>query len=309
VHIYLAGTEGSITHELLEQKGVHRGFASYYYIKLYRDLGITRLALLRQSAETVIIDSGAHTFFAMSEYVPSAHSQKSQKKIKESPEEYMRLYLDFLIEHSDKYDYFVELDIGEIIGQKQVYAWRRLLERNGLIDRAIIVYHPATEALKKFVSIMRDWPSGYVALQGYRSGRPSMNYVEVIKHCYDAGVKVHGFAMTKTDVLNTLPFYSVDSSTFLAGAQFGRINLKHSHSKWTGVQFCRPRNEAHKEEMSRLAVTNSVALDTIEKYRDKDERKKVRTTVLRHAANSYAEMEEFYTRLWKARGVDWDKVA
>ena len=57
------------------------------------------------------------------------------------------------------------------------------------------------------------------------------------------GAVVHGMAMTQTALLTKLPFYTVDSTTWLVGLQYGEINF------WTGKKMSRLKKDKWKGSM------------------------------------------------------------
>ncbi len=153
----------------------------------------------------------------------------------------MEEYIKFLTDHSTLYDFFVELDIGILKGMDWVRGWRKRLIKARLYDRCIICYHPADEPASDFLAAMRKTPSHYVALEGPRAGRTPMNYLEMLKHCFDARVRVHGFALVKHKFLDKFPFYSVDSSTWVVSVQrYGRMVLGGKPGRWTQRPLERP---------------------------------------------------------------------
>jgi hypothetical protein len=49
--------------------------------------------------------------------------------------------------------------------------------------------------------------------------------VKAFSICTEAGARVHGFGINDTSVLWDLPFYSVDSTSFLSGGNWGQMHL------------------------------------------------------------------------------------
>ncbi len=163
--VYFAAIEAGDAVDLIPENAFRCAFFSYYYCRK----GQAKNDILiksRPHMKLITIDSGAHSFFsehADSGLTVSFHKKKT--KTKESPQEYFEQYIAWLKKHWDFYDYFVELDIGEIVGQDVVLSWRERLKAEGLYS--------------------------------------------------------NGFAMTKLDVFHTYPFFSVDSSSWKAAAQYG----------------------------------------------------------------------------------------
>lgn len=99
------------------------------------------------------------------------------------------------------------------------------LEDRGL--RVLPVFHVGTpwHHLERLCADYR-----YVALGGMVPHAKNRNglmrwLVRCFKIAADHGTVFHGFGQTRDTTLAALPFYSVDSSTWTVGAQFGRVAL------------------------------------------------------------------------------------
>ena len=137
MRIYLAACEDRTILKMLPQGlGVESGFFSYYYLR-GKPNAIMREA--RKYVENITIDSGAHSFFAeQGTGLAAAHIGK-KSVTKETPDEYFRVYLKWVKDNYDYFDNFVELDIGELVGQEKVLQWRELFKKTGVYDKCITV--------------------------------------------------------------------------------------------------------------------------------------------------------------------------
>jgi hypothetical protein len=220
-------------------------------------------------------------------------SVRKKTKTKDTPEEFFQKYKQWLIINQDNLDYFVELDIGELVGQDTVLKWRQELKDLGLYKKCITVYHPACMSYEDWISTLEDSQSKYVALEGVRGGKWILPYLKLIKDCYDRKIKVHGFGMTKEKVYNNYPFYSVDSSSWKAGSQFGcqkySINEKNKL-----VTF--------KNKVSALSINSHLAIKTLD-----NNLKIQRFSRYALAVETYRKIEENTRRLWQAKGINWEK--
>jgi len=228
----------------------------------------------------LICDSGAHTFFAeVPEKGFSASGHNKKTKTKMGAEDYFKKYLHFLKNNMDKINYFVELDIGEITGQAKVEEWREVLKKEGLFKKCITCYHPSIMNLDYFEKMCVESESKYLAVEGdrpmQRKGR--LDYTTLIKIARKHGCRVHGFAMTKPSALQTFPFFSVDSSSWNAVVVYGKSS----------------RRKMSKE---------------MEKFESATARTLVgRGLLLKKEIEAWNKMEDYYTNLWKLRGIDWEK--
>ncbi len=284
--IYLAGSESSFG-QMFGNK-IENAFYSYYYLRqTKKNLPKVKLHQL------LFVDSGAHTFFSENENVESASSRTKKSKTKETPDQYFLNYVKWLKVNYDRLDYYAELDIGEIIGQNKVRKWREILKAEGLYKKCVPVYHPSLMSWKDYLNLLDTLESGYIAIEGDRKSRGRLNYNKIIKPAYERKIKVHGFAMTKTTVLNTYPFYSVDSTTWLQAVMFGTIPF-HQNGKLLRIRY-RDKNDFIK----RIKNLNTDILFS-------DNKKEIRKYVLEFGINAYKQYEQYYTKLWKKRNINWD---
>ena len=129
--IYLAAIEQGVPKELLDMDIIKNGFISYFYA---RSKPADTMSYLRKHiSDTIVIDSGAHSFFSENEDTSMSASVVKRKKTKKlDPDIYFKNYISWLKANYDYYDYFVELDIGELISQPKVMLWRDYLKSNAL---------------------------------------------------------------------------------------------------------------------------------------------------------------------------------
>lgn len=300
--LYVAGVEGSDVASTLASDVIVNGFASYYYLRR-QSSGVKRV---REHVKSLIVDSGAHTFFASRPEIGSTTTRVTKHK-GEDPEFYMREYLAWLKQAAPHLDYFVELDLGEIVGQPRVRGWRVYLEKAGLAEKCIIVYHPKAETWAEFLEWAEKWPSKYVALEGLRQGRALFDYVGCVRALYERGIRVHGFAMVKRRWLDRVPFYSVDSSSFMAGITYGAHFTNMGSDRFSYIRYSKPKSEASRQKAMRAAVKRGVDFErlTANTYSKEHGRDDIVLTAVTNTARAMQDMEAYYTRLWEARGIKW----
>lgn len=280
MRVYLAGIEGcGLTY--LEPAGiqVRNAFTTFYRVhKSSAAKAITMMQRVRNlTLGNVVCDSGAHTFFAENPLAgcsASGHSKSTQTVL--DPDTYFKRYVDFM--HACPFiDYFVELDIGELVGQPKIESWRETLKREGLWERIITAFHPTVISWEDFEHMCADSGSHYVAVEGdrplQRKGR--LDYTRVIQLARKYACRVHGFAMTKPDALVKYPFYSVDSTSWNAVSVYGKSAIIKKHPiiarhdrKW--IKTFEGRRYLYMQEIK-----------------------------------AWEAFEDYYTSLWAARGVLW----
>lgn len=288
--IFLAAVEG---HKEIETKSIiQNAFYSYYYMR--KDKADKKIKGVKKYHKVVFVDSGAHTFFSemAGEGIASASVHKKKTKTKENPQEYFDNYVVWLKRNYENYDYFAELDIGDIIGQAKVNEWREVLKKEKLYSKCVTVYHPNCMSWKDYISMLEDSESKYIALEGDRGHRKRLPYLKLIKECYKRNIKVHGFAMTKDSVMSKLPFYSVDSTSWMQGVQYGVIPFFNGR-KVIGVSV---------KEIKEAAKSGSRFNVNFLHYKDKTKQKLYR---LRQGINAYQKAQIYYTKLWQKKGINW----
>ena len=234
----------------------------------------------------------------------SVSVHKKFTETKESPNLYFMNYLKWLVKYRNLYDYFVELDIGEIVGQGKVEQWREEIKQVGLIEKCITVYHPNCVSLEDYDKMIKESASKYVALEGDRPNRKRIAYLPLIDKARTQGVRVHGFAMTKKDIFDTVPFYSVDSTSWKSGAMYGQLIAINKSSVYSHVSSVKTRMNLQK--MQRSLVANSLyGQRNLHLSFHKDTRV-ARNSRLALAINSFSHAETYYTKLWEARGYVWN---
>jgi hypothetical protein len=303
VIIYCAAVENNDVKHALKNDAIRHGFSSYFYL---RKLPKTLPADIRQHTKRHVVDSGAHSFFA-SIGISAGKRVTTNAAKGENPDAFWAAYFGWLKANVDSFDHFVELDIGEIVGQDKVRAWRGQIRKAGLAEKCIIAYHPAMNTLREFIAEADNWPSRYVGIEGLRLGT---NYPmkEAVRACYDIGVGPHGFAMMKQKYMNAIPFFSVDSASYKASVLYGAAVVmdggKLSYMRPTSTTSARSR-----ARHARLSVNSGLPLSFRQSVRGtyRQDGGKAIGEVLSVSARAVQQAEDYYTRLWEARGIRWDE--
>ncbi len=312
MRIYFAGSDDVAMIPLYHNGALKRAFVSFFYVKEPSLRHVVHE--LKKSQTRVIMDSGAHTFFTDASMGATPYRKKDKKKssggVKKvvNPDYYMAMYRDYVKKHHDFCDHFVELDIGVIVGLKKQIKWLDDFAKDGLAHKIIPAFHPDHETMDQFFDRMKDWPSKYVAFEGFVKGTPRFDHVAGVRRFYEAGIRVHGFAMTKLVAMENIPFYSVDSTTFKAGVMWGKPVIVREPGRWALFDIVRPKDRSHKERMAALMLKNRVPLDMVFDLRvnkGKGNRSKTYIDTISHALMILDEVEEYYRKYWIARGVDW----
>lgn len=289
--IYLAGIEQKECNEVATLGKIPYAFYSYYYMRKKTELAES-MVNNRPYHKTIFVDSGAHTFFAENHDLGlSVASLKKKTKTKETPDEYMEKYIEWLKINIDHLDYFAELDIGEIVGQEKVLMWRDWLKKENLYKKCVTVFHPNVMTDEDYTSMLLDSESKYIALEGDRDNRDRLPYNKYLLEAYDMGIKVHGFAMTKAEVFLRYGFYSVDSTSWKSGTMYGTL------STFQKMVIRAIECKSHKDVIKIKGI--DLELLNHETYKINSQYK------YRLAAEAFNNMSKFLTKVWIKRGVVW----
>lgn len=292
--VYLAGIEQKECDGVSQQGCIPYAFYSYFYMRK-KEAVAERMVNNRPFHKIIFVDSGAHSFFTENHDLNiSATGVKKKSTLKETPKEYFEKYIIWLKKYYDFYDYFAELDIGELVGQELVMTWRERLKEAGLFNKCVTVFHPNVMTDEDFTLMLNNSESKYIALEGDRSGRDRLAYNKYILEAYDMGIKVHGFAMTKADAFLLYGFYSVDSASWKSGTMYGTLST-FSKTAIKTVE-CKSYKDVIKIKGVDLDLLNHETYKINSQYKYK------------LAAEAYVKMSEFLTKVWEKRGVLWSKL-
>lgn len=180
---------------------------SYYYIQKNKyDLA----CYIRDHSEGILIDSGAHSF---------------QFGTKVNFLEYTQRYAEFIkkFDRPNVLGYF-EMDIENVIGYDKVKELRKILER--VSDKIIPVWHPQ-RGIADYEQMCKDYSGKIVAIGGFRgTDIKDEQFIMFLKVARKYNCKVHCLGMTRTNVLDKVPFDFVDSSSWTQQGIFGKIGKR-----------------------------------------------------------------------------------
>lgn len=288
MRMYLAGGESMIRTYKLAVPGEANLFASYFYTSNATKF----LEHMRQYPRTkgfITIDSGAHSFFGLQGM--SCTSGKTPLSVEKPDEEkYFAAYCDWLEKYWSDINYFVELDIQSIIGIERVRAWRQVLKDRGLFSKCIMVHH-SSDPPGHFEELLETSESRYIGFEGKRERKILLDYMPLLKRCYEAKIRVHGFALTSRDVVSKYPFFSVDSTTWANTTRYGMVISRDA------MGFMKPMPGTKKNFVKHNFPTEWIGTG---KGRD------TTAEILKYHIEQNLEIEAYMTRLWEQRGIKWE---
>jgi|TARA_R100000084_G_scaffold38927_2_gene15702 hypothetical protein len=140
-------------------------------------------------------------------------------------DEYLTDYINFI----NKYDVklFFELDLYRLIGIKETEKLRARLEKE-TNKQSIPVFHKMLgidyyKMLCKNYNYIAIGASGMYDTDWTRKDPKKL--LKMLLFAKKLNTKVHGLGYTKIPMLDKMPFYSVDSTSWLAGSRFGVLHF------------------------------------------------------------------------------------
>lgn len=196
---------------------------SYYYLQ-----GKDAVAeQIRDNSEEIMIDSGAHSF---------------QFGIKTDFAEYTKKYAEFIkrFDRPNVVGYF-EMDIENVIGMEKVLELRKYLEH--ATDKVIPVWHKG-RGIDDYLKMCEAYAGKVIAIGGFRgTDIRDDQYLMFIKYAKKYGCKVHCLGMTRTSVLDKVPFDYTDSASWHMHSIYGTPYLKDRSKKFARAKNIDERNE------------------------------------------------------------------
>mgnify|MGYP003665787980 FL=1 len=156
-----------------------------------------------------LLDSGAFSMFG---------------GLKVDIKDYVEKYIDVINKYN--VEHFFELDIYEIIGVKETEDLRKHIEEK-TNKKTIPVWHIYL-GVDYYKKLCKEY--NYIAIgasgqhdSGWTRKRPE-KLKKLVEYANSKKVRVHGLGYTLQKGLKEIPFYSVDSMTWLSGNRFGAVN-------------------------------------------------------------------------------------
>lgn len=215
--IVISGVESDTYFDIVVRKcGIRFILMSYHYLqKKPKDFLKKRMEEFPDLK--IFIDSGAHTFLSnRDDYMDKPMSYW---------ESYIEGYIDFLTKNKEYVFACADLDIDFIVGQEQVDKWRDEVFESFKKDTGVevcYIWHSNRgqvgwkEMCKKY---------DYIGLSYENDAQMTLQkLMGMINVAKGYNTRVHGMALTKTEFLVRVPFFTADSTTWLVGQQYGELN-------------------------------------------------------------------------------------
>lgn len=274
--IMYSGVEDQVNFQILYDMGIRNFLMSYHYIqkkhldtKKFKEMGVK-----------FFIDSGAFTFI---------NSLEDKQNTVEEWEKYIQSYLRWIERNRGIVFAFANLDIEMIVGGDQVQEWNEKYFEPFMLRTGIpvcFIHHYGYTNLS-WEQYCQRYPYVGFAWETDSVGNDVQFATNQLRIAEKYDSIVHGMAMTKTSLLTKLPFYTVDSTTWLVGLQYGEINY------WTGQKMTRLKKDKWKGAM--LPKLVSMGFDE-QKLLDEDQEELIKVNV-----EAFIQAEKYIQTRLKAR--------
>lgn len=200
--VFLSAIEGSECYPIREtypNLQMNWNLMSFFYMNKKSDQSREHIEWVMRRSKNTIIDSGAHSF-------------RRGLSPKEGWEAYTRQYADWISTHDrpNCIGYF-EMDVDNVVGYDEVKRLRRILER--ATDKIIPVWH-RNRGVADYVETCREYSGRVVSITAL-GGDVSVHQLDLFrKVAWQNDCRIHCLGMTRKEVLDTVPFDYVDSSSW-----------------------------------------------------------------------------------------------
>jgi len=224
MRLYLAGADSAGDHELLEGIDNLAFLVSYWFVLDGRGMDTIDWAFDRNLP--LFLDSGA--FSAMTRGVPLDISE----------------YIDFCLAHHHKFDAIASLDV---IGDHEATYRNHCTMIEAGVD-SVPTFH-VNEPWSALVRLLTG--SDYIALGVAGMQQRRTGLARWLVKCFQMrqeirpDCRVHGFALTLSDIMRLFPWESADSTTWLSGRRFGTVVVSNGKGFRSVTRDRRPTIRGH----------------------------------------------------------------
>lgn len=274
-HMLYSGVEDERNFDILYDMGIRNFLVSYQYVQ-NKHMNVDKFSGL---GIKFFVDSGAYTY---------RNDLKYAEFTIEDWEKQIDRYLKWAKKHKDIIFAIANLDIEGHVEPEVVQQWNEKYFEPFMLETGIpvcFIYHEG-ETARTWEQYAQRYP--YIGMPWeFDSGDGEKICRDRLRIAEKYNTVVHGMAMTKTSLLTSLPFYTVDSTTWLVGLQYGEVNY------WTGKKMTRLKKDKWKGNM--LPKLVSLGFDE-EKLLEEDNTEMIKVNV-----HAFIEAEEYIQKQCKAR--------
>ena len=274
-HMLYSGVEDERNFDILYGMGIRNFLVSYQYVQ-NKHMNVDKFSGL---GIKFFVDSGAYTY---------RNDMKYADYTIEDWEKQIERYLRWAKKHKDIIFAIANLDIEGHVAPEIVQEWNEKYFEPFMLETGIpvcFIYHEG-ETARTWEQYAQRYP--YIGMPWeFDSSDGEKICRDRLRICEKYNTVVHGMAMTKTSLLTSLPFYTVDSTTWLVGLQYGEVNF------WTGKKMTRLKKDKWKGNM--LPKLVSLGFDE-QKLLEEDNTEMIKVNV-----HAFIEAEEYIQKQCRAR--------
>lgn len=276
--IFFSGVEQESYLEILYNMGIRNFLMSYEYLK---GRGLSQLK--KYPDMHLFIDSGAYTY---------QNDPKYEEYTEEQWEKQIKEYLAWGRKHKDQIFAMADLDLQYLpnVGYEKVYEWRKKYFEPFMLETGVpvcFIYHE--DGLDVWDYMCKRYPYVGLSLAIDKVENGSAILREMFKIAEKHNTLCQGMASTNTKMLVQYPFYTVDSTTWLAGLKYGEISV------WTGTKMTRVKKQDFETKAFPLIANYSEHFD-FDLIRAEDS-----TEMIRVNAYAFIEAEKYVRERLKSK--------
>jgi len=254
-----SGVENKKYFNTLYDLGVRNFLMSYHYLS--KKTNFDKQSYIDKDVK-FFIDSGVYTFINNKEY-----SDWSIEKW----ESYIKQYLKWVKKNKEIVFAIADLDIHSLVGTREVKRLRReyfepFMQETGI--PVCYVWHEP-EGIDGFEKMCERY--NYCGISWASEDRDGSegSIQQMFNIARENDTVIHGYGMTQTSMLSKYPFYTVDSTTWMIGLQYGEI------SYWTGNKMKRLKKDKWNEYKGKL---EKLGID-FRKLKDEDNQELIKANI------------------------------
>ena len=212
--IFFSGVEYEVYFSALFDYGVRNFLVSYEYA---RTKGASALNKYRTKGLRLFVDSGAFTIFSDPEYAKYTNEQWEERIVQ---------YLDWARKNKDIIFAIADLDLQAMVGLPLVTQWRQKYFEPFMLETGIpvcMVWHDC-DGDAVWEQMCQRYPYIATSLASDQDIDVS-KLMSKFRIAEKYNTLIQGMGTTRTGILQKLPFYTVDSTTWKSGLRYGKLNL------------------------------------------------------------------------------------
>ena len=200
---------------------IHDALISYYYLEKGKPKP-QEWQLIFDNCDKLMVDSGAHSFQVGKTVDWYTYTER---------------YAQWVADHDSdpRYVGFFEMDVDVVLGYEKVKELQKILFQAS--DKIIPVWHK-NRGIDEFKRMCHETKGDIVAITGFHNEDiMDKQYPMFLNYAWKCGKKVHCLGMTRSKVLDRVPFNYVDSSSWKQYGNYGsRIFFKNGKIKTKKVK-------------------------------------------------------------------------